>query len=261
MAVFAQSARADALVSSNWSGYAAHRRGVTFTQVSATWHQPRLRCRRGQRTFSAMWVGMGGFSANANALEQIGTEIDCKRSGRTTSGAWYELIPDGSHPVRIGVHPGDTIAAQVGAFGDRVSLQLSDLTRHTTFQRTIRARPLDVSSAEWILEAPSECYDNGSCQTLPLANFRTASFASAFARTADGHLGPILDPRWNHTRLLLLPDRGQFSTFRGARAAGGAATPSRLSSDGSSFNVKFSRASVGRRPVRRHGRRFASLAR
>ena len=35
----------------------------------------------GRESYSAVWVGLGGYSENASALEQIGTDADCSRSG------------------------------------------------------------------------------------------------------------------------------------------------------------------------------------
>ncbi len=95
-----------------------------------------------------------------------------------------------------------------------------------------------MSSAEWIVEAPSECNGNGSCQTLPLANFGSVTFSSARAQALSGHSGTIADPDWGRTRITLLPD-GRHFVVNGPGLAGGTATPSSLSLGGSSFKVTY----------------------
>ena len=54
----------------------------------------------------------------------------------------------------------------------------------------------DISSAEWIAEAPSTCSQGlSSCTPLPLADFGTVQFTSASATTTDGHTGTDLGLR------------------------------------------------------------------
>ena len=84
-ALAAPAAMADVTNSSNWAGYAVHKPGVSFRTVSGTWRQPVAKCTPGVETYSAFWVGLGGFSLNAPALEQTGTELDCSISGKAIS--------------------------------------------------------------------------------------------------------------------------------------------------------------------------------
>jgi Peptidase A4 family len=236
-------ALADVGNSSNWAGFAVHRPGISFERVYGAWTQPHARCRRGRRSYSAMWVGLGGFSPTAQGLEQIGTELDCKASGKVASSAWLELIPAASQNIHLRVQPGDSIAAAVTVIGHQVTVGLLNLTRHTSFQRTVFGPSIDVSSAEWILEAPSECTNANSCQTLPLANFGRATFVGARAEITDGHSGPITDPAWDSSKIRLRPGGRRFVANHGSRRGGGAATPSRLNPGGSSFSVSFSQVS------------------
>jgi hypothetical protein len=252
----APAALADTASSSNWSGYAAHRAGVRFTRVSANWSQPSASCSGGQPTYSAMWVGLGGFAAGSNALEQIGTEVDCTASGKVSTSAWYELVPSASRNIRMSVRPGDAMSASVAVSGHRVTLTLTDHTSHKTFRRTVSANLVDVSSAEWILEAPSECVGANSCQTLPLANFGSTSFTSARARSARGHVGAISDRAWGTTKVRLAPSGQRFVAYNGTGPAFGTATPSALTAGGSSFMVTYGEVSApaspflaGRAPV------------
>jgi hypothetical protein len=97
----------------------------------------------------------------------------------------------------------------------------------------------DVSSAEWIAEAPSSCDGSGNCQPLPLADFGNVSFTNASA-TANGHTGPISDPNWTSQPVQL--DGGSGGTGFVSDQSTAGATPSGLSSDGSSFSVAWGSA-------------------
>jgi hypothetical protein len=235
----APSALADSVSSSNWAGYAVHRAGVRFSKVVAAWTQPKVNCSNGNQTYSALWVGLGGYNESSNALEQIGSEVDCRASGRVSSSAWYELVPAPSQPIRMAVHPGDQLVASVRVAGHQVWMSLKDLTTRRSFSKKLHAADIDVSSAEWIVEAPSECIDTNTCQTLPLANFGSATFSLAQAVAIGGHTGTISDSSWDTTKIKLTPGGRRFISSGGSAAAG-AATPSALSARGSSFKVTFS---------------------
>src|SRR5438067_2659820 len=64
-------ARAASIVSSNWAGYVAHRPGVSFRTVAATWKEPRPACGTPFPGYSSTWVGLGGFRSATSALEQV----------------------------------------------------------------------------------------------------------------------------------------------------------------------------------------------
>jgi Peptidase A4 family len=225
--------------SSNWAGYAVSKADVRFRRVAGTWVQPAVTCTPGERRYSVFWVGLGGFHSTSNALEQIGTQVDCSSLGEAFSSAWYELVP--SDPVRVAlrVRPGDTVSASVTASGHTVKLYIADRTTGAVFTKRVSANPVDVTSAEWIVEAPSAC-DSTGCQPLPLANFGTASFSAASATSTTGHQGPIADPAWAATAITLSPyaDRGIGSTLTlpGSTAA---AIPGPLSATGDSFTVTY----------------------
>jgi Peptidase A4 family len=243
LAVGAPSAFADSVQSSNWAGYAVHRSGVRFKKVVAAWKQPRVDCAQYSPGYSAVWVGLGGFSASSEALEQIGTESDCTGAGRAVSSAWYELVPAPSRGVNMRVSPGDTMFASVTVSGQQATLVLEDQTRHTTFRKTLRVSPIDLSSAEWIVEAPSECVSADVCRTLPLADFGSTKFALAGTQTTSGQSGPITDRSWDTTKINLSPSGRRF-VLAGGGPTDGAASPSGLSSGGSSFKVTFQSASI-----------------
>jgi hypothetical protein len=226
--------------STNWAGYAIQRPGGAFHTASASWTQPAPTCRPGSPSYSSFWVGLGGFSGGSDALEQIGTEVDCTRSGRVSSSAWYETVPAPSYDVFRPVRPGDQIAASVTVSGHTTTLVLRNLTRGWTFTKQVRIQSVDVSSAEWIAEAPSDCGGN-SCQTLPLANFGSTTFSSVSATTVRGHRGSPSDPRWQLSRIRLRPSGRQFAVNG---PLGGGATPSGLGAGGSSFGVSYELVSL-----------------
>jgi Peptidase A4 family len=234
----------DLSTSTNWSGYAAT--GTAFTDVKGTWVQPAVSCDSFDSTYSAFWVGLGGYAGSDSGLEQIGTESDCM-SGRPVYSVWYELLPAASTPVTMQVSAGDTISAEVSVNTGLVTLTITDATTGATFSTQATPDELDISSAEWVAEAPSQC-GRRSCRPLPLANFGTAAFSGSSA-TANGHAGTISDTSWASNGI-------ELQSFSGT------AVPSALSTDGSSFSVSWQGvnsalpAQVHHRPpgFRRNGR-------
>lgn len=233
-------ALADTTMSSNWGGYAVHRAGVAFRVVQAAWRQPQVKCTRGIPAFSSYWVGLGGYNPSSNTIEQIGTEVDCTRSGATVSSAWYELLPAPSRPIGLSIRPGDLMAAAVAVSGHRVAFMLRDLTSKRQFSHVFRARSIDISSAEWIVEAPSDCLTQTNCRTLPLADFGQTEFLGAAAQGSRGHWGGLTDPSWQLTRITLDPLGHRFQAGNGAVAALGGALVGPLSGSGRSFTVTYS---------------------
>lgn len=240
----APGALADTTDSTNWAGYAVHGKGVTYRTVVGSWRQPSATCTRGVNTYSSYWVGLGGYNQTSRALEQIGTEVDCTAGGQVRSTAWYELVPAGAVQLQLVVHPGDLMTAGVTVAGKTVSLLLYDATRKRGFLKTLSASQVDVTSAEWIVEAPSECVGASTCQTLLLADFGTAFFSRATAESTTGHAGGIADQTWQTTKIRLIPGGGRLFVKSGATPSIATATPSAISATGRSFNVSFSRISV-----------------
>ena len=227
-------ASANVAISANWAGYAVHGKGAKFQRVVGSWVVPSGSCTRGQRTYSSVWVGIGGFRPTSHGLEQIGTELDCNAAGQAVAYAWAELIPAPSQTLAMHIAPGDAMAASVTVRGTSVTLALADVTSKQNFTHTYTDPAPDVSSAEWIVEAPTDCSSATDCWTLPLANFGSAEIGLAQAWTTQGHQGGIYDTRWNTTELQMTP--------HGAAPAGvgGKASPSRVSGNGSVFSVLFS---------------------
>jgi hypothetical protein len=245
----APAASADTSESSNWAGYAIHRSGVTFTKVLGTWTQPRATCTPGDPTYSSVWVGIGGYSETSNALEQIGTEADCTVAGRARSTAWYELVPAPSRTTKLTIDAGDRLRATVTVLDEKVTLTLDDLTRHRSFTKAVHDADLDVTSAEWIVEAPSVCptASQQSCQTLPLADFGSTGFTAARATATSGHAGAIDDRHWTTTRITLAEGGRHFIGADGpaGQAMLVTAVPSTLTAGGSAFSVTYQGSATG----------------
>ncbi|MHB8657032.1 MAG: G1 family glutamic endopeptidase [Solirubrobacteraceae bacterium] len=237
----APAALADSTASANWAGYAVHRPGVSFRYVAGAWRQPTATCTRGEEAFSAIWVGIGGYSVSSSALEQIGTEVDCTALGRVSSSAWLELIPAPSQTISLRVRPGDLMGASVTVNGHQVTLAIDDATTRRSFKRTLYAAAIDTASAEWIVEAPSDCLSSNQCQTLPLADFGSAMVGMASARTTAGHPGTIGDRAWDRTRITLLPGGRRFVGYGVPEAI-----PTELSGADNAFKVVFSRIASAR---------------
>jgi hypothetical protein len=222
--------------SSNWAGYAVSAPdgspAVSYSSLSGAWRQPAATCTVGTPTFSAFWVGLGGLSPTSQALEQVGTQANCSASGRVTYSVWYELVPAAPVTIKLPLKAGDGIAATVAVSKTSVTIRITNVTqKKKTFQKrlTMTSPTPDVSSAEWVAEAPSACTPTGRCTVLPLANFGGMTFVVTKA-TAAGHAGTISDPAWSATAITLGdPTSGTTN-----------ATPTPLSPDGSSFGVTWS---------------------
>jgi predicted GNAT family acetyltransferase len=241
-----------AATSSNWAGYIAHRNGVRFRTVRGTWVVPAVSCSGSRASYSAAWIGLGGSRSTADALEQVGTESNCSASGSARYSAWYELVPSASVRIAMTVRAGDRVSARVSVSGTRVFVRLSNLTRGSTFSRTLTASAVDTTSAEWIVEAPSECTDGSSCHTLPLANFGSVTFDSASAAATTGRAGTIVDSRWGRTKIKLTADAQRFVVARNTTDIAGTAVPSTLRGDGTAFEVTYAAVQPSSGFTRRH---------
>jgi hypothetical protein len=237
--------------SENWSGYVAggssSSSATRFKSVSGSWVAPTAKCTSSAgggsgATYSAFWVGLGG-AGQTQGLEQAGTETNCSTSGQASYYAWYELVPAAPVRINVAVHAGDHISTRVTVEGTAVDVSVSNQTTGESFSKQLTMSNPDVSSAEWIAEAPSSCDGSDSCTPLPLTNFGTVNFTSASATTTDGHGGSISDSAWSTAAVSLTPGAGSAGfegVDLGSGQSSGSATPSSLSSDGSSFSVAYS---------------------
>jgi len=237
--------RRDAAASSNWAGY-----GVTptpggtvtsFSNVIATWVQPAVTCVVGTPSYSAFWVGLGGMTQASTSLEQIGTESNCTSAGTAKYDAWYEILPAPPVFLKLAIAPGDRVSAAVTITGRTVRMRLRNLTRRTVVNKKLTMAAPDLTSAEWVAEAPSSCTTSGRCMVLPLANFGSVDFLQA-AATGSRHSGLISDPAWKATAITL--DGSQpMGFFGGTGGALASAVPTELSPSGS-FSVAWQAPAV-----------------
>jgi hypothetical protein len=221
----------DTETSANWAGYAVtHRK--PFASVTGRWVQPAGACSAFASTYSAFWVGLGGFADNSFAVEQTGTLANCS-GGAAYYTAWYELYPKPPVSVRIAVRPGNLLSATISVAKKTVLVRIKNVSTGKLFTRRLRMARPDLGSAEWVAEAPTGCDYAGTCTTLPLTNFGTVSFSHATA-TVKGHKGRISDPVWSATTIELRSDDPTHPSSAGANAIPGAIGP-----DGGSFAVTW----------------------
>ncbi len=239
-------------VSSNWAGYVATGPGSTsttaspamqYTDVTGQWRQPAATCTPGQSASAALWVGLGGYSDNSQELEQAGTSSDCNAIGKASYYAWYELVPASSVTVKLKIFPGDVIASVVKVEGGEVLVQVIDRTRKTRFTRKLPMAQPDLTSAEWIVEAPALCggIDGSRCRELALTKFGSVAFSRTFA-TGNGSGGTITSPDWMATAIQLVPDthrRFGFDSPGGSDTSSAGASTSGLAADGSGFTISW----------------------
>jgi hypothetical protein len=230
---------ATAVSSSNWAGYADT--DDTFNSVSSSWTEPTVNCSNsdasltsllgfssllgGPGAASAFWVGLDGYTSSS--VEQLGTDSDCD-SGTPTYDAWYEMYPNPSVtlPSQYPVQPGDQMSASVAAnsAGTSFTLEIGDATAGWTFSTTQTGSGFARSSAEVVAEAPSSC-SVLFCSEVPLADFGQINFSGSGVSDSAGTNGALSTFDANE---ITMTDNG--TTL---------ATPSSLSSDGSSFSVKW----------------------
>jgi hypothetical protein len=194
-------------------------------------------------TSSAFWVGLGGLDVSSQALEQIGTSAECSNLGQPTYYAWYELVPSASVNLKLKINPGDTITTSVNVIdATTVKVQVKNRTRRTSFTKNLTFATPDLTSAEWIAEAPSQC-DQFRCTPVPLANFSSVSF-SRIAAIGNSIGGTITNPSWTTSSIQLVPSssRGFFpgpNRFASDTSSTAGATPDQVSRDGKGFTVTW----------------------
>jgi hypothetical protein len=238
-------------ISSNWSGYVAAglgstattaSSGMTYTDVTGQWVEPRAACAPGSPSSVAIWVGLGGYSESSNDLEQTGTSADCGPNGVPSYYAWYELVPANSVTVKtLKIYPGDVISSAVVIDGSSVLVQVTDRTRKTRFTRHLTMAAPDQTSAEWIVEAPTQCNGGSSCRQLALTNFGSIAFSHSYA-IGNGISGTISSPSWIDTALQLVPAGSRFfGSVNGTDqpTGGPGAGTSPLAPDGKGFTVTW----------------------
>ena len=208
------------------AGYeAALNQGYGLKVVSASWIVPSASCNGGtsNELFSFMWVGIEDFTK----IEQIGTRSDCFGSNPTYF-AWYEFWPTQANSVTINqVSPGDQIQAQVSySISTSIyTLTISDQTQRWT--KTFSGSGGQNLEPDWIVEAPVD----SSGQQYPLADFGSVTFSSCSMTLI--HNGQIIMAPITYNDQVFQVTMFDGNTNRIL------ASPSSLSSDGTSFTVTW----------------------
>ena len=241
------------VISPNWSGYLVTGRAgarVSFSSATGTWKEPSVTCARGDLgDLSTVVVGLGGYGADAQSSEDVGTDANCDAAGKPTYYAWFELVPYIAYnvPTNDKVLVGDTMTGTVNILSTTlVQLEIQDQTRNWTFSRNITFSSQDTSTAEWISEAPASCL-RFVCGEANLANFGTVTMRNISA-IGNGATGALNNPNWTTIPIQLVPAKMSIPSLEPeqtqappeAKASSPAgATPGPPSPDGSSFGITW----------------------
>jgi len=182
------------VVSQNWGGYVAQRRGVKFRYVRAAFFVPYVDCASSPSSFSGHWVGLDG--AGNGTVEQDGILAACQGT-RPVYSAWYEMFPLAAVYSNVAVRAGNSIVASAyyDSGAGKFTLSLTNTTNGEHFTHTVACpsgSPCQRSSAEVISEAPSS-----GTSILPLTNFRAESFTDVVVTNSHGQRAGLRAPWWN----------------------------------------------------------------
>ncbi|KAF8342490.1 peptidase A4 family-domain-containing protein [Amanita rubescens] len=170
------------VISNNWAGSIQNSTQGTFTTVTGTFVVPTPSAPEG---FSAIWVGISGFTCQSGALLQTGIQMNLANDD-VSYQAWYEWYPAG--PIffdNIAINSGDQVRLTVMATSTTTgNVFIENMSNNQTVQQELSSTfPLCQESAEWIVE------DFGSDESLvPFNNFGTVIFKGALAVTAGGEI-------------------------------------------------------------------------
>ena len=140
------------IASANWSGYELG--DGPYTSVTGTFTVPDLAA-SGTATATAEWVGIDGATNTALIQAGVGETYD-PSTNQVAIQAWWEILPAPETPITtIVVSPGDTVTVSIGQLsGTTWLIRVTDDTKGQSFSiDQVYTGPL--SSAEWIVEAPT----------------------------------------------------------------------------------------------------------
>jgi hypothetical protein len=127
------------------------------------------------------WVGIDG-SDNGSLIQAGVTEApDPGNTAGFDVFAWWEVLPAPGQPIKtVTVSPGDEVSITIDQVsGTSWAVRLTDTTNGQSYAQNV-SHTGPGSSAEWILEAPT---DSQTGQQLPLAPYGPAVNFSAFSAT------------------------------------------------------------------------------
>jgi hypothetical protein len=215
-------------LSLNWSGYAAftspkHPKFESVSGVRGEWKVPKIHP-SSQNSYSASWVGIDGYFNET--VEQIGT-MQGWTNGHADYYTWFMMYPGLSYEILgFPLNPTDKVRAEVTYIGSDVfEMVIRNLTQGVFYvvpSSYTTAAGIQRTSAEWIMEAPSD-----SSTILPLAKFSTTPFSHCVA-TINGKSGKINSSHWKNSRITMVTSKKVVK-----------AKPSKLSHSGEFFKVQW----------------------
>jgi len=217
--------------SNNWSGYYdTEYQGSEYDQVSGVYIQPAQYSSRCSTNAAAFWVGLGGI--NSANFGQDGTAMGYQ-AGFDPLGsdynAWFETDPGLYGPTWIeGLSgtPGCDFWVSTSWISSGSEFEYSFYNYCTGLGDTYLSPDAgaDLSSADWIGEAPCINYLHGQCiGTTYLSNFETLSWQGSSATTFTGHNGAIGSfPNTNDT--MVNPSTGETLAWADNPLGGGGST-------------------------------------
>lgn len=222
--------------STNWAGYAVTGAAGSVSQVEGSWVIPSVTCPKKGSTYAALWAGIDGYGSDT--VEQTGILIQCS-NGKATYSAWYEFYPAASYILTgFTISKGQKISVKV-SYSTTTGLFTTTITNENTQQSYSTSAAVSGakrSSAEWITERPEVC-STTTCELTTLSNFGTADYGYDYTSVSNTNYATVGS------------QTGQISSFSSEVAismvssssskASTLARPSALSSDGTSFSMKY----------------------
>jgi len=205
--------------SPNWSGYAVT--GKNFTQAKGSWIVPTVNCAGNANSSASFWVGLDGWTTAT--VEQTGTDSDC--NGKAPAYyAWYEFFPKAGVTITsIAVHPGDVMSAEITYTAPTFTASITDETTGASFTKSALVPGAKRASAEWIAEMNGSKFSNFGTVGFGQDSTKIPATNSATNETTSGGIAVFGNNAW---KSILVNNNGAPL-----------ATPSALSTDGTSFTI------------------------
>jgi hypothetical protein len=259
--------------STNWSGYVAN--GGPYTRASGTFTVPYLDSGAACDDNISEWVGIDGTSSSDTPLIQagIGESMTNPSTGRCTAGTfyvwpWWEILPAASTLITTwnsgsttSVSGGDKVTVTISQIsGTNWSIQLTDNTIGETFT-TEQSYNGSGSSAEWVVEAPTnsaECGSgvdgHGGCSLAPYSDPSGNQPGVSFSNLT---LAPASVGTWD--QVTMVQDDVAVSSPSSPNTSGATVTGFTVSYEGSSASARRGAGRLLSRSIMHAGDRVKAL--
>ena len=213
--------------SSNWSGYAAM--GGPYTVVKGSFTVPSISAGAFGNQQTAEWIGVDGTSTDDPSLIQAGVDEHPDPADPATGDVqpWWEVLPATvTNITSVNVKVGDTVTVTIWELsGTSWAINLTDNTDNQSFTTPPEQYSGPGSSAEWIVEATTEC--RLRCRTVALAPYSPPVGFSGLGMTG--------------------PQATSLEAITMVQGPGEVSTPSDLSAAGFTVTYTGSASAFGRR--------------